>query len=164
MSKVPWIEGDEVKREGRPGVLARHSTEEGGEPSPTGPTGGKDVVGREESEEAKMAGTLRPESISTRLRRIAKLARENPKMVMLTLAHHIDEQFMYEAYRRTRKNGAKGVDGEGAQEYAANLEENQRTLLNQLKQGTYRAPPVRRTEIPKDEKKTRPIGIPTVFA
>ena len=72
VSKVPWIEGDEEKREGRPGVLARHCTEEGGEPSPTGPTGGKDAVGREESEEAKMPGTLRPESISTRLRRIAK--------------------------------------------------------------------------------------------
>jgi len=68
-----------------------------------------------------------------------------------------------EAYRRTRKDGATGVDGQTAAEYATNLEGNLRALLDRAKAGDhYRAPPVRRVHIPKgDGRKTRPIGIPT---
>jgi retron-type reverse transcriptase len=83
-------------------------------------------------------------------------------MAITTLSHHIDIEWLREAYRRTRKDGATGVDGQTAAEYAANLEENLRSLLERAKSGTYRAPPVRRVQIPKGEgKETRPIGIPT---
>lgn len=108
--------------------------------------------------------TRRPslESISTRLRRIAALARKSPGMVITTLAHHIDIAFLREAYRRTRKDAAAGVDGQTAAEYAEQLDENLASLLDRLKTGTYRAPPVRRVRIPKgDGSETRPIGIPT---
>ena len=40
-----------------------------------------------------------------------------------TLAQHIDIDWLKEAYRRTRKDGAVGVDGQTAKEYTANLEE-----------------------------------------
>jgi len=107
-------------------------------------------------------GTWRPESVSTRLQRIAELARQRPKKVLTTLAHHIDEVFLREAYRRTRKDGAVGVDGETARAYAEGLEAKLQDLLGRLKTGTYYAPPVRRVHIPKgDGSKTRPIGIPT---
>ncbi len=67
-----------------------------------------------------------------------------------------------EAYRRTRKDGATGVDGQTAKDYEANLGANLRQLLDRAKAGTYRAPPVKRVHIPKDDgKSTRPIGIPT---
>ncbi|MBC8425145.1 group II intron reverse transcriptase/maturase [bacterium] len=82
-------------------------------------------------------------------------------MVFTTLAHHIDVEFLMEAYRRTRKDGAKGVDGQTAADYAEELEANLSSLLDRLKSGSYRAPPVRRVHIPKDGNKTRPIGIPT---
>ncbi len=83
-------------------------------------------------------------------------------MVITTLAHHIDLAWMYEAYRQTRKSGALGVDKVGAEEYAADLEANLKSLLDRFKSGTYFAPPVRRAEIPKgDGRGTRPIGIPT---
>jgi group II intron reverse transcriptase/maturase len=83
-------------------------------------------------------------------------------MVFTTLSHHIDMDWLREAYRRTRKDGAVGVDGQTAQEYAANLEENLRSLLERFKSGRYVAPPVRRVHIPKgDGKQTRPIGIPS---
>ena len=83
-------------------------------------------------------------------------------MVLSTLAHHIDLDWLREAYRRTRKDGAKGVDGQSAEQYAANLEDNLKSLLERAKSGAYRAPPVRRTHIPKgDGSETRPIGIPT---
>jgi group II intron reverse transcriptase/maturase len=68
-----------------------------------------------------------------------------------------------EAFRRTRKDGATGVDGQTAAAYAANLEENLQGLLDRFKSGRYFAPPVRRKHIPKgDGSKTRPIGIPTL--
>ena len=112
--------------------------------------------------EGKMKETSGSESVSTKLQRIAKLAKDSPSMSITTLAHHIDIDWLREAYRRTRKDGAKGVDGQSAAEYAANLEGNLAELLERAKSGTYRAPPVRRVHIPKgDGKQTRPIGIPT---
>jgi len=83
-------------------------------------------------------------------------------MKMRTLAHHIDIEWLTEAHRRTRKDGARGVDGQGAEEYAANLEGNLQSLLDRAKSGTYRAPPVRRVHIPKGSgSETRPLGLPT---
>jgi group II intron reverse transcriptase/maturase len=82
-------------------------------------------------------------------------------MVMKTLAHHMDEAWLREAYRRTRKSGAVGVDGQTAVEYAKDLEGNLRRLLEAAKSGAYRAPPVRRVHIPKGDGQTRPLGIPT---
>jgi RNA-directed DNA polymerase len=113
--------------------------------------------------EGKMTGTPKPKDISTRLQTIAKLAREAPELVLLTLAHHIDIEFLKEAFSRTRKDGAVGVDGQTAEAYAEDLENNLQSLLDRFKSGLYRAPPVRRVHIPKgDGKKTRPLGIPTL--
>jgi group II intron reverse transcriptase/maturase len=113
--------------------------------------------------EGKMKGTPSSITISTRLERIAKLAREAPDMAFTTLAHHLDIAWLQEAYRRTRKDGATGVDRQTAKEYQANLEGNLHSLLDRAKSGTYRAPPVRRVHIPKGSggTETRPIGIPT---
>ena len=102
------------------------------------------------------------ETISPKLERIAMLARQAPEMSFTTLAHHIDIDWLHEAYRRTRKDGATGVDDQSAAEYATKLEENLQSLLDRAKSGTYRASPVRRVHIPKgDGTQTRPIGIPT---
>ncbi|MGD0043593.1 MAG: reverse transcriptase domain-containing protein, partial [Isosphaeraceae bacterium] len=68
---------------------------------------------------------------------------------------------MLEAYRTTRKDGATGVDGITAADYAENLEVNLLDLLDRIKSGRYRAPPVRRTYIPKADGSQRPLGIPT---
>jgi len=101
-------------------------------------------------------------SVSTKLQRIAELAKTAPDMAFTSLSHHINVDWLREAFKRTRKGGAKGVDGQSAAEYSANLEGNLQSLLNRAKSGTYRAPPVRRVNIPKgDGKQTRPIGIPT---
>jgi RNA-directed DNA polymerase len=109
-----------------------------------------------------MEGTSSSAGISTRLQGIARLAREASELVFTTLAHHIDETLLKEAYRRTRKNGAVGVDGQSGKDYEEDLEENLRSLLSRFKSGTYKAPAVRRVHIPKgDGKATRPIGIPT---
>jgi group II intron reverse transcriptase/maturase len=86
-----------------------------------------------------------------------------PGVALTSLSHHIDVAWLREAYELVRKDGAPGVDGQTAAEYASNLEGNLRSLLDRAKSGDhYRAPPVRRVHIPKgDGSKTRPIGIPT---
>ena len=109
-----------------------------------------------------MPGSSSPDPISTRLQRIAELARQSPEMVFTTLAHHVDIEFLLEGCRRTRRDGAVGVDGQTAKDYAADLEKNLQSLLDRFKSGRYRAPPVRRVHILKDDGRSeRPIGIPT---
>ncbi len=74
-------------------------------------------------------------SVSTKQQRIAELAKQSPGMVFTPLAYHMDVEWLREAYRRTRKDGAAGVDGITAQEYEGNLEANLRDLLERAKSG-----------------------------
>lgn len=148
-------------RDGRREVGAPHTTCEAGEP-----TQGtlRREEGRRDTEplEGKMPERLSSDPVSTKLQRIAELARQSPGMVFTTLAHHIDTEFLREACRRTRTDGAVGVDGQTARDFAADLEANLQSLLDRFKSGRYRAPPVRRALIPKgDGQSVRPIGIPT---
>ena len=101
--------------------------------------------------------------VSTKQRRIAELARIHPEVSFTSLAYHMDLGWLHEAYRRTRKDGAVGVDGQSAEEYEKELGKNLEELLERAKSGTYFAPPVRRVHIPKGTRgnETRPIGIPT---
>ena len=109
-----------------------------------------------------MANTPRLDSVSPKRQRIAELARQASDMVFTSLAHHIDRDMLHAAYVVTRKDGAVGLDGQTADDYAVNLEANLQSLLDRFKSGQYVAPPVRRVHIPKgDGRKTRPIGIPT---
>src|SRR4051812_49991294 len=110
-----------------------------------------------------MTETQNSQDVSTKLERIAELAKRKPGVSLLTLAHHIDVDWLREAYRRTRKDGARGVDGQSADEYAADLEGNLRSLLDRAKSGMYRAPPVRRGPNPKGGGAGgRPPGLPTL--
>ena len=109
-----------------------------------------------------MSGTPSPSNVSTQLHRIATLAREAPQRVFTALAHHLDVAFLREAFRRTRKDGAPGVDGQTAAAYAETLDTNLASLVDRLKAGTYIAPPVRRAYVPKEEGgAVRPLGIPS---
>ena len=102
--------------------------------------------------------------VSTKQERIAQLAKQSPEMAFTSLAYLMDIEWFKEAYRRTRKDGAVGVDGMTAEEYEQDLEGNLQRLLDRAKSGTYRAPPVRRVHIPKggSSTETRPLGIPTL--
>jgi RNA-directed DNA polymerase len=109
-----------------------------------------------------MPGASEPDPVLTKQQRIAELAKQAPHMGFFSLAHHINRQWLYEAFLRVRPDGAAGVDGQTAQDYAKNLRDNLGSLLERAKSGTYQAPPVRRVHIPKGAgSETRPIGIPT---
>jgi len=102
-----------------------------------------------------------PANLLTKRHWIVELARRKPGEVLFSLHHVIDFEWMREAYWLTRKDGASGIDGVTAAEYEANLEDNLKDLLERIKSGGYRAPPVRRAYIPKADGTRRPLGIPT---
>lgn len=104
---------------------------------------------------------MKPESVSTKQKRIAELAGTSPAMAFTSLNQYLDAEWLRYAYECTRKDGAVGADGQTAQDYAANLEQNLQSLLDRLKSGRYRAPPVRRHYIDKSDGGQRALGIPS---
>jgi group II intron reverse transcriptase/maturase len=68
------------------------------------------------------------------------------------------------AYKKVKSNkGAGGVDGMSVDELLTFLKDNQKKLIQKLKEGKYKPNPVRRVEIPKETKgETRKLGVPTV--
>lgn len=100
--------------------------------------------------------------MKTKLDRIATKARTDSKLRFTALAHLVTPEFLMETWKQMNRRGASGIDGETTAEFASNLEERCQDLVVRLKERRYKAPPVRRTEIPKGDGKTRPLGIPTV--
>jgi RNA-directed DNA polymerase len=107
--------------------------------------------------EAKTSGEVSPG-----LLKVAERAKRHPEQRILALAQYIDVPALARAFRRLRKDAAVGVDGVTAEQYAQNLEEKLRGLHERMKAGNYRHQPIRRVNIPKENGKTRPIGVSTV--
>lgn len=148
--------GMDVRESERPIVLAK----------PGNPSRGDPVEGRGRRSTGPMRGQMTEtqdlqQLISTRLQRIAEIARKYRGQPLRTLAHHIDDAFLLAAYRRTRKDGAPGIDGESAQEFSTDLPARLADLRERFKTGRYKAPPVRRAYIPKADGRQRPLGLPT---
>lgn len=107
-----------------------------------------------------MPETQRSDPMSTSLLRLATLGREHPHRCFTNLNQYLTKDLLRAAFYQTRKDGAPGVDGQTAADYARALEDNLESLLARAKGGRYRAPPVKRGYVPKG-KERRPIGIPT---
>ena len=74
----------------------------------------------------------------------------------------MDEAWLEESYHSLKKGKAVGIDGQDWLSYGNGLESRLSDLLGRAKSGSYKAPPVRRVQIPKPGSvETRPIGIPT---
>jgi hypothetical protein len=75
----------------------------------------------------------------------------------------ISKQEVWKAYKRVKANkGAAGVDGQSIKDFVAKEQDNLYKLWNRMSSGSYFPPPVLRVEIPKDDGRMRPLGIPTV--
>ena len=94
--------------------------------------------------------------------RIKMLAKSDPEMVFISLAHRIDLYLLKKSFRQVRRSKAAGVDKITAKEYARNLDENIYNLFQRLRRGQYVATPVNRIWIDKEGGKKRPIGIPAL--
>jgi len=109
-----------------------------------------------------MGKTQNLPTISPKLKRIAELAKSDSKLQFISIAHLLNVALLRESFRRLRKDAASGVSGTTANDYAKNLEENLIDLHNRLRTQRYKAPPVKRVWIEKDDGKERPLGIPEI--
>jgi group II intron reverse transcriptase/maturase len=81
-------------------------------------------------------------------------------MRFTALFHHIyAPEALRTAYLCLKREAASGVDGETWRHYGEALEDNLQDLSHRLKQGAYRAKPVRRVYIPKADGRLRPLGV-----
>ena len=99
-------------------------------------------------------------SVQTSLQAIAKKASEQPEYRFRNLFGMLNEEMLRDSWHFIRKNAASGVDRVSAKEYEQNLDENIHQLVEDLKRKRYRTKLVRRVLIPKENGKTRPLGIP----
>lgn len=75
----------------------------------------------------------------------------------------LDKELLYNSFKKVKRaRGAAGIDGQNLSEFGDCLEENLNQILLELKTKQYRAQPVRRVEIPKEDGGVRMLGIPTV--
>jgi retron-type reverse transcriptase len=102
--------------------------------------------------------------MSTCVQGIAKKAQEQPKHRFGNLYELLNEAFLKECWRDIRQEAASGVDRISAQDDERHLDENIHHLVARLKRKRYRAKLVRRRDIPKEDGKRRPLGMPTVCA
>lgn len=105
---------------------------------------------------------MRSQTVSTKRNRQREQASAHPDRVFTTLFHLIDEEWMEAAFGQTRKDAAVGVDNVTAAQYAQNLSANLQNLLQRVHDGRYRAQPVRRVWIEKENGSQRPLGIPAL--
>jgi group II intron reverse transcriptase/maturase len=94
------------------------------------------------------------------LERIRQAASKDKEMRFTALFHHIYAlEALRTAYLCLKREAAPGVDGETWRHYGEALEDNLQNLSHRLKQGAYRAKPVRRVYIPKADGRLRPLGV-----
>jgi RNA-directed DNA polymerase len=100
--------------------------------------------------------------MSTELERISELARDNRQLQFLSIAHYLTPVALLEAFKSLRKDASAGVDGVKYGEYQKNAEKNIQELYESVRAKRYRAQPLRRVYIPKEDGKQRPLSIPSL--
>jgi RNA-directed DNA polymerase len=98
----------------------------------------------------------------TPLGRLTELAQEDSGRRFSSIAHFLTPEALYEAFRSLRKDASAGVDEVTYEDYAKQATENIQGLWEKLKGKTYRAQPLRRIYIPKEDGKQRAISIPAL--
>jgi retron-type reverse transcriptase len=94
--------------------------------------------------------------------RIAELAKEDPGRKFFSIAHLLTLEALYEAFLSLRKDASAGVDHVTYRDYEGQAKQKVQELHERLKNKTYRAQPLRRIYIPKEDGKKRPISIPAL--
>jgi len=98
----------------------------------------------------------------TKLALITRRAREDSKFQFTSLAHLLNVEFLRGCYWRLGKEKASGIDGKSWHDYGEHLDENLVNLVERLKARKYKPLPAKRVYIPKNDKETRPLGLPAI--
>jgi RNA-directed DNA polymerase len=96
------------------------------------------------------------------LSRITELAKEDPDRKFFSIAHFLTPEAMHEAFLMLRRDASAGVDHVTYRDYEKQVEQKIQELHKRLKNKTYRALPLRRIYIPKEDGRQRPISIPAL--
>ena len=99
------------------------------------------------------------ESVTQAAERIRQAAMRKPQEKLTALLHHVTPDALRWAFHALKRDAAAGVDGMTWALYAEGMEERLLDLHRRVQSGAYRAPPVRRVEIPKPDGGTRPLGV-----
>lgn len=100
--------------------------------------------------------------MSTKLARLAELAKEDKEQQFHSIAHLLTVSALYQALESLRKDASAGVDGVTYAAYRKEAGQNIPRLQDRLKSRRYRAQPLRRIYIPKEDGRQRPISIPSL--
>ena len=100
--------------------------------------------------------------MSTQLSRLTERAKADKTARFLSIAHLLTPEALREAFGGLRKDASAGVDEVTYAEYEKAAWENIQTLHHRLVSYQYRAQPLRRVYIPKENGKERPISIPAL--
>ena len=100
--------------------------------------------------------------MSTELSRLSELAKADKTTRFLSIAHRLTPAALMAAFEGLRKDASAGVDGVTYREYEQDVWRNIPTLHHRLVSHQYRAQPLRRVYIPKENGKERPISIPAL--
>ena len=99
-------------------------------------------------------------NMQSALERVRQAAQKDKRLRFTSLLHHVyDLDTLRCSFWSLKKEAAPGVDGQTWRHYEENLEEYLLDLSGRLARGGYRAKPVRRVFIPKDDGKQRPLGV-----
>jgi group II intron reverse transcriptase/maturase len=109
-----------------------------------------------------MKATTMADIMSPKLLEVRERAKRDPHKRFMSLAHLIDEAALRRAYDGIRKNAAVGVDGNTKEQYGEDLDVKLRELHQRLRSKAWRHQTIRRVHIPKEQGKTRPIGISSI--
>lgn len=102
-------------------------------------------------------------TVQSALGRIRQAAVKDKRVKFTSLMHHIyNLSTLREAYYSLKRDAAPGIDGETWRQYGENLESNLADLSARLRRGAYRAKPVRRVFITKEDGRQRPLGVTTL--
>lgn len=95
--------------------------------------------------------------VKNELRIISELSKKHTRLQ--TLIHLVNIESLKEENRKMDSKKAVGIDGVTKEVYNEHLEENLENLMKRMKAFRYRPKPTRRVEIPKENGKTRILGI-----
>ena len=110
--------------------------------------------------ERDTGNTQRLVEVFTKLRQITEKAKTERLLQFTSLAHLMTVDLLRDSLGRLRKDAAAGVDRVTWQEYQAEQDARLTDLHKRLREGKYRAQPVRRVYIEKEDGSARPLGIP----
>src|SRR5260370_3947842 len=99
------------------------------------------------------------EHVSPGLGGVREAARKDKKQKFTALLHHVTTDLLRDSYNSLKRQAAPGVDGVTWEQYGKDLEERVKDLHDRVHRGGYRAPPSRRTYLPKADGRQRPLGI-----